>query len=106
MSTLPEPTVRPTHYEVSLLPENDINYHAFAITVQYRGAGRWAVVRHESCLGDDGSWEFGVKPYDRGDDWLDAHRFDLETALKLAKEAVPHVTVNGHTVADVLRPSA
>lgn len=38
----------------------------------------------------------------REDDWLAAHRFDLDTALKLAREAAPHVTVNGRTVADAL----
>lgn len=100
MTDLPEPTVTATLYEVSILPEDDINRDVFAIQVEYRGGGRWAVTRLSSCLGDDGTWDFGIKAYDRGDDWLDAHRFDLDTALKLAKEAAPHVTVNGHTAAD------
>lgn len=101
--SIPEPTVQAVLYEVSILPEGDINRHIFAIEVRYRGGGRWAVVRHESCLGADGSWEFGVKEYDRGDAWLAAHRFDLDTALDLAKQAAPHVVVNGHTAADAYR---
>ncbi len=44
-----------------------------------------------------------MRPSERDDDWLDAHRFDLDTALMLAKEAAPKVTVNGFTVADALR---
>lgn len=103
MNTLPEPTVRPAAYTVCLLPEDDINAHVYAITVEYRGEGRWAVVHCGSCLGADGEWEFGVKPYGRGDGWLAAHRFNLDTALRLAKEAAPHVTVNGITAAEAYR---
>lgn len=97
---IPDPSAQATRYEVSILPEDDINRPVFTIDVEYRGEGRWAVVRHGSCLGTDGIWEFGVKEYDRGDAWLDAHRFDLETALALAKKAAPHLTVNGHTAVD------
>lgn len=100
---IPEATVRVVSYTVNCLPEDDVNSSVFAIEVEYRGGGRWAVTRHGSCLGADGTWDFGVKPYERGDDWLNAHRFDEQTALKLAKEHAPLVTVNGHTVADALR---
>jgi len=103
MPDLPVPTCQATEYEVSILPEDDINRHSFAITVQYRGNGRWAVTRHSSCLGADGTWEFGIKEYDRGDAWLDAHRFDLYTALRLAREAAPHIVVNGITAAEAYR---
>lgn len=105
MPDVPEPTVQATTYEVSLLPGEDINQHLFAIEVQYRGDGRWAVVHHGYCLGADGDWDFGVKEYDRGDAWLDSHRFDLDTALALAKEHAPKVTVNGQTAADAYRRS-
>lgn len=98
--------VQPTEYTVNLLPEDGIDGHLFGITVQYRGGGRWAVVHLSSCLGADGSWDFGVKEYDRGDDWLNAHRFDEQTALRLAKEAAPGVTVNGITAAEALRRRA
>lgn len=102
-STPPEPRVQPTEYVVNCLPEDDWDGHAFALTVRYRGEGRWAVQRGEhACLGTDGEWADGVKPYGRGDDWLAAHRFDLDTALELAKAAAPLVTVNGFTVTDAL----
>ncbi len=101
--TTPEPIVQPTEYEVNCLPEDGIDSHVFAITVRYRGEGRWAVQQgNHACLGADGEWADGVKPYDRGDDWLAAHRFDLDTALELAKQAAPLVTVNGYTVADAM----
>ncbi|WP_399559229.1 hypothetical protein OH809_45500 (plasmid) [Streptomyces sp. NBC_00873] len=103
MTDLPVATCQAVCYEVSILPEGDINRHVFNIDVEYRGEGRWAVTRHGSCLGTDGEWAEGVKEYDRGDDWLNAHRFDLDTALRLARDAAPHVVVNGHTAADAYR---
>lgn len=107
MTHTPEPAVQAVEYTVNCIPEGDINAHGFEIRVQYRGAGRYAVIRHgDMCLGADGIWDFGVKEYDRGDDWLNAHRFNLDTALKLAKEQAPLVTVNGYTVADALRMAA
>jgi hypothetical protein len=98
--TMPEPTVRPTRYEVNCLPEEDINARLFALTVEYRGRELWAVRRgtFHDCLGVDGTWDHEPNPSNRDDDWLAAHRFDLDTALRLAKEAAPKVTVNGWTV--------
>jgi len=102
MTTLPTPTVQPTTYWVSLLPEDDVNFKFYVLTVEYR-QGRWAVTNGDSCLGMDGTWADGVKPYGRGAEWLAAHRFDLDTALRLAQEAAPHVAVNGRTAADAYR---
>ena len=99
----PGPRVRATRFEVSLLPEDDINYPFYAVAVEDRGAGRWAVVRHRQCLGVDGEWSWESIPSEREDEWLAAHRFDLDTALRLAREAAPGVTVNGITAVEVLR---
>lgn len=99
---MPEPIVRVTRYEVSVLPEDDINYPVYAIAVETRSASLWAVVRHRMCLGADGEWDWESIPSERGDEWLAAHRFDRETALRLAQAAAPSVTVNGITAAQVL----
>jgi hypothetical protein len=101
-----EPTARPTRYEVGLLPEDDINAHVFALAVEYRGHGLWAVLRFSQCLGTDGEWSYESNPSSRTDNWLARHRFPLEEALALAKEHAPNVTVNGMTVADVLARKA
>ncbi|MGW2863345.1 hypothetical protein [Streptomyces sp. NPDC001205] len=102
-TTIPEPTVRAVEYTVNCVPDDDIDSAAFELRVQYRGQGRYAVIRHgHSCLGADGTWDEGVKPYGRGDTWLNDHRFDLDTALSLAKAAAPRITVNGFTVADAI----
>lgn len=120
MTATPEPIVQATKYTVSCLPEDGLDSHVFVLTVEYRGDGRWGVYRSAyCCLGNDGTWSYGYTwrdgaqepdsdeewtEYHAGRDaWLDAHRFDEETALKLAKEHAPLVTVNGRTVTEALR---
>lgn len=105
-SPIPEPTVRTTRYEVSCLPLDDIDAPHFTIAVEWRGEGQWAVLRLGSCLGADGSWDYESRPSSREDDWKTTHRFDLDTALALAVEHAPKLTVNGHSVADVLARKA
>jgi hypothetical protein len=98
--TVIEPRV--TEYTACALPEDNINAGSFAITVVYRGRGLWAVSRLGRCLGSDGEWDFESVPSERRDEWLATHRFDEATALRLAVEQAPKVTVNGWTVAAVL----
>lgn len=117
---VPPATVQPTRYFVSCLPEGHDERSAWSLTVEYRGGGRWVVFRHAlSCLGADGTWSWGYQwrdgtqepatddewtEYHAGRDaWLAEHRFDLDTALRLAREHAPLITVNGYTVSDVLR---
>lgn len=69
------------------------------LAVEDRGNGQWAVTRPRRCLGVDGEWDWEPIPSEREDDWLAAHRFDLATALALAKQAAPTVAVNGITAA-------
>ncbi|MFI8499419.1 hypothetical protein ACIGFK_13120 [Streptomyces sp. NPDC085524] len=103
MNAIPEPTIKPTRYVVSCFPPDSREGAHFNIAVEYRGRDLWAVVRLGACLGADGAWSYESIPSERADEWLAEHRFDLDTALKLAKEAAPLVTVNGYTVADALR---
>jgi hypothetical protein len=102
VADIPEPTARPTRYEVTCLPEGDDAAFHMTITVEYRGRGLWAVLRHGEALGASGEWDYEPLPSSRDDDWVATHRFDLDTALRLAREAAPHLTVNGYTVADLL----
>ncbi|MFF7335378.1 hypothetical protein [Streptomyces sp. NPDC008150] len=102
-SAVPSATVRAVEFTVNCVPGDDLDQHLFELRVQYRGNDRYAVIRGgDMCLGVDGTWDYGVKEYDRGDAWLNAHRFDLDTALRLAREHAPLVTVNGHTVTDAI----
>jgi hypothetical protein len=101
VTILQRPTVTPTVYTVSLLPEDDINFSAYALTVAYRGAGMWTVTH-------------GAGVYlDAAGEWTgDAHHeqlapaaprlFPLTDALRLAGEAAPSVAVNGITAADLV----
>ncbi|MEU6057959.1 hypothetical protein [Streptomyces sp. NPDC047097] len=99
----PEPIVQATRYEVSILPAGDINYSVFVLAVEWRGGDRWAVVRHRECLAADGNWSWESLPSEREDEWLAKHRFDLDTALALAREHAPRIWVNGHTALDAYR---
>lgn len=104
-NALPEPTVRPTRYEVSCLPPGDVNFKSFVVIVEQRDRYGWTVHDGFACLDADGTWcEGGTSVYGRDDAWINRHRFDEQTALSLAVDAAPHMkTFHGHTVADALR---
>lgn len=108
---MPEPiavTVQPTVYTVSCLPEDDIHYRFFQLTVERDQYG-WSVNDGHSyrCLNADGTWDHrGASAEKASVFWVEAHRFDLDTALRLARKAAPHVTFNGRTVAEALRKRA
>lgn len=116
--TTPEPTVRVTQYSVCALPDGIPDRDMFTITVEPRGDS-WAIKRGEHrTLGADGQWSWGYAwpggdrepasdaewdDYHAGHTlWLAEHRFDEETAIKLAKEAALHISVNGWTIERVL----
>ena len=98
------PTVHSRITEVTLcaLPEDNINHDIYSVTVTWRGDDRYAVKRLSQCLAADGTWDYEPSPSNREDDWIAEHRFDYDTAMRLAAEAAQHVTVNGLTVADAL----
>ncbi len=104
---------------MNLLPEDVPDRELFTITVEHRGSGRYRVIRDELCsLGADGKWSWGYRwpggdrepvtdaeqdDYHAGRDaWIASHQFDLETALRLAEQAAPHVRVMRTTAAQAL----
>jgi hypothetical protein len=105
---------RATTYTVTCLPDDPYDGDSWAIKVEFRGAHifdeprpadqQWAVIlRGHWHLSRSGKWDLRPSSDDDGyDDWITAHRFDLETALKVAAEQAPHVVVNGCTPADLL----
>jgi hypothetical protein len=106
---------RVTEYEVSVFPDelrdsDDMltaeEAHTWVVTVAWRGQGKWAVIYghggSRTVLGSDGEWDYEPCPSSREDDWLATHRFDLETALRLAAGQAPKVTINGRTALDIL----
>lgn len=107
-TTHTEPYVQPTGYLVSCLPEGHDDRWTFTMQVKHMGGGLFAVkhgIRHYAA---DGTWEYEPGWLDDGSEdeaeaaWLAAHRFDLDTALRIAKEQAPLLTYRGHTVADAL----
>ena len=96
------PAATPTVYTVTCLPEHVEDASSWSLTVEYRGRGLWAVKRHSHNLARSGEWDYEHIPAEREDEWLAEHRFPLEEALELAKQAAPDVIVNGLTPADLL----
>ena len=116
----PEPEVRATRYEVSCVSEDHPDAPVWTITVEYRGNDRWAVLERGAYLDADGNrswgsnWENGREPVTdeelaacrkAHEEWLNAHRFDLETALDIARKRAPQLTIGRVTVQQVLADS-
>jgi hypothetical protein len=115
---IPEAEVWPTAYSVSCLPLGSINARHFTLKVEYRRDGKWAVTDRFEFLSRTGTWSMGYSWRDGSqepmtdadynevsagqDAWRVEHWHDLDTALTLAKQHAPHMTVNGSTVDDAL----
>ena len=104
---MPEVYEMATEYVISILPPDfsevcpDSRHH-WELQVAWRGDGKWAVLNGVFCLGSDGCWDWEPRPSGREDGWLVTHRFSLDEALRLAREAAPSVSVNGHSATDEL----
>lgn len=102
---IPEPTVQPTRYLVTCLPEGHDDRWTFTIQVQHTGRGLFAVRHGIRHYGSDGTWSY-EPDFDEDDaaeaEWAKEHRFDHDTALRLAKELAPTLTYRGLSVVDVL----
>ena len=98
----PAINARITRYTVCALPEDHPGYRHFAITVEYRGRERWAVVYGTQVLSASGDWDYEPLNSERTDAWNEAHRFSEDTAIRLAREQAPRITVNARTAAAAL----
>lgn len=100
-----EPQVRATHYEVTLVPRERANGRWYIVHVASHGHGKWIVYREHCevgqtkpglhCLAADGTWFVPDDP-----SWFSAPAYELEEALRLAKEAAPGVVVAGRSAAE------
>jgi hypothetical protein len=84
-----------TRYSFNTVPETVTHSYLWQVDVEWCGGDRWAVRHGRWCLGVDELWDYEPQPSSCVSAWLAAHRFDLETALRLAAEAAPGVIVNG-----------
>ncbi len=97
--TAPLTWSKPTTYTVCAVPDDVQDWYVFAVTVEETAPDRWAVRRSKRCLNADGDWEWEAIPSERADDFLARCRFDLETALNMARAVAPDIRVNGFTAA-------
>lgn len=87
------PTVQPTEYTISALPEHHHEYHLFALRVRRRAGDHWHVEHVGYTLTEDGDW---AHPRSEPDTW------GYDEAIRRGLAAATTVTVNGFTAADVL----
>lgn len=110
MTAIPEPTVLTTSQVVSCLPEGHDDRWTYTVQVKYRGNGRYTVAHNLKFADANGQWEYAPGfPEDPDEDdftaeekWRQAHSFDHDTAIRLAKQLAPTLTYRGRTLADVL----
>jgi hypothetical protein len=94
-----------TRYRVSCLdalPDDDPDKSVWDITVEERSRDRWAVVHRGFCLRRDGKTAYESNPSSRTDRFKRAYRYDLDTALAIARKYAPKVTVYGMTAAQLV----
>lgn len=82
-------------YRIALLPAGHPMREFAAVSVRLCDSGRWQVDRLGYLLDADGRWGDGTR---RSLEWRAAREFELETALRLARAAAPHVRVGDTTV--------
>jgi len=59
------------------------------VTIEFRGHGKWAVIRFGQCLGTDGDWHYEHLPSSRDESFLELCRFDnMVKAFDAASEAI------------------
>lgn len=92
-----------TRYEFSCLPESHEERRYFSIYAEYRGRGKWAVVRDGYCYDADMNYEYERSSSNRTDEFLEKFRHEFVDAIALAAKIAPTLTVNGYTVSEVLK---
>lgn len=92
MPEKPEVLIEAVRYAVSVLPRDDINFHAYALYVQRRRNG-WGITDGAGWIESrTGTWTL---------DHYEALDFpSLESALALARKIAPSWTVNGITATE------
>jgi hypothetical protein len=91
-----------TRYEVCALPPNYKAWRHFVIDVEYRGDGKWAVIRNGMALDKDGHREFEPSTSNRDDEFLARYRHTFDEAMRIARTEAPKTSVNRFTVDDAL----
>lgn len=97
--------IQTTAVLVSLLPPDHELYIHYTISVEWRGKDRWAVVYNGYVVDADGEWDYEPRVSERTESWLKRYRFDYDTAIQLASKHAAGITVNGHTVNEILEQS-
>lgn len=102
----PEAIVTTTRYRVSCLPNTqqaiDRMGGMLDLSVEQTAPDRWAVRCNGRCYDIAGQPDYEPIPSYREDEWLDRFRFDLPTAMDVARRVAPTLVSNGTTVRQAL----
>lgn len=96
--------IQPTRFVASVLPEGHDDRWTYALQVEYRGEGQYAVRNGLQFADADGAWSY-EPDFDEDDaaeqQWLRPYYFELTDALRLARRLAKTLTYCGRSVADV-----
>jgi len=93
---------RITRYTLDAFPYG-VNAGLWCINVEETSEGMWAVRWHSMCLNRrTKQWDYEPTSSNRSKRFLSTHRFPLDQALALAKNAFPKSKLNGRTAEEVM----
>lgn len=82
----PTPHERPTRYEVSAVPFDHPEASELTVRVELRGNGLWTVQWRGQCYSTDGRLDMEPLASARTPEWLAAHRFPLDEAMRQGRQ--------------------
>lgn len=87
---------------ISPIPLGTFDRDVWAVQVERAGypgsPGIWAVRNMSRCWNaGTGTWDHEPIPSDRTGEWLAEHRYDYDTAIRIAREICGDVEWNGRT---------
>lgn len=79
-----------TQFRFRLYPEGHrfVDVAEYAVTVEWRGGDRWAVMERVFCYDATGTAEYESIPSDRTDEFKARFRFSRDEAIRIAREVV------------------
>lgn len=89
-----------SEYTIDPCPTHPVEPALFAVKIEWRGEDRWRVTHMSHVYGADGTFEYEGSNHREDENYMATHRFDLDTAVELARRIAPTVKVGRMTFQD------